>query len=407
MDWSEALASASDHVLVIEPTRQQTKREDQRIPQGFPKAANRPLDFGSYGKNEVAWLLKDLSGLTLEAPTTDREKAIQSGSAHYAESLPEEYEPSQEYLTLFDEALERSAAKVAKAIGVVSEMALTRREGKPVLVSLARAGTPVGILIRRWLKTFHGIDVPHYAVSIVRGRGIDTVAMEYLADKYDPERILFVDGWTGKGAITRELNAALDELQETHGIRFDPELAVLADPGHCTTLFGTREDYLIPSACLNSTVSGLVSRTVLNDEYIGPEDFHGAKFYSRLAGVDQSERFLDAVTDEFSAVRQNAQETAIELANKESPATWAGWSTVQRIGEAYGISNPNLIKPGVGETTRVLLRRVPWKVLVRPEAVAELGHVLLLAQQRNVEVVEVPGLEYSCVGLIKSSEADA
>ncbi len=42
--------------------------------------------------------------------------------------------------------------------------------------------------------------------------------------------------------------------------------------------FGTREDFLIPSACLNSTVSGLVSRTVLNDDLIGPADFHGAKF---------------------------------------------------------------------------------------------------------------------------------
>lgn len=401
----EALASASDHVLVVAAERCQPAKGDlgQKT---FPKPLSGP-DFGSYGKAEVAWLLKDLSGLTLEAPTADREQAVQSGTAHYSESLPEEYEPSQDYLKLFDEALERSSAKVATAIGVVSELALTRRGGKPVLVSLARAGTPVGILMRRWLKTFHDIDVPHYAVSIVRGRGLDTVAMEYLADKYGPERILFVDGWTGKGAIARELKSSLEKLQETHGLTFDPELAVLADPGHCATLFGTREDYLIPSACLNSTVSGLVSRTVLNGEYIGAGDFHGAKFYSQLAGADQSARFLDAVTADFSAVRQEAQKTASGLANRETPATWEGWSVVQRIGDAYGISNPNLIKPGVGETTRVLLRRMPWKVLVRPEAVSELGHILLLAQQRNVEVVEVPGLEYSCVGLIKAAEVDA
>ncbi|MBP2388203.1 phosphoribosyltransferase domain-containing protein [Paeniglutamicibacter kerguelensis] len=401
----EALASASDHVLVVAAERGQSAKGSPGR-KAFPKPLSGP-DFGSYGENEVAWLLKDLSGLTLEAPTADREQAVQSGAAHYSESLPEEYVPSQDYLELFDEALERSSAKVATAIGVVSELALTRRGGKPVLVSLARAGTPVGILMRRWLKTFHDIDVPHYAVSIVRGRGIDTVAMEYLADKYGPERILFVDGWTGKGAISRELKLSLEKLQETHGLTFDPELAVLADPGHCTTLFGTREDYLIPSACLNSTVSGLVSRTVLNGDYIGPEDFHGAKFYSQLAGADQSARFLDAVTADFSAVRQEAQKGASGLANKESTATWEGWSAVQRIGDAYGISNPNLIKPGVGETTRVLLRRMPWKVLVRPEAVSDLGHILLLAQQRNVEVVEVPGLEYSCVGLIKASEVDA
>ena len=50
-------------------------------------------------------------------------------------------------------------------------------------------------------------------------------------------------------------------------------------------MFGTREDYLIPSACLNSTVSGLVSRTVFNTDHIGPDDFHGAKFYAELGGA--------------------------------------------------------------------------------------------------------------------------
>ena len=65
---------------------------------------------------------------------------------------------------------------------------------------------------------------------------------------------------------------------------FSDDLAVLADPGHCVRTFGTRDDFLIASACLNSTVSGLVSRTVLNPKFLGPGDFHGAKFYRELAG---------------------------------------------------------------------------------------------------------------------------
>ncbi len=52
----------------------------------------------------------------------------------------------------------------------------------------------------------------------------------------------------------------------------------------------------------------------------------------------------------------------------------------------------------MGETTRVLLRRVPWKVLARPGA--PLHHIRLLAKQRGVPVEEVEGLPYSCVGLI-------
>ena len=81
-------------------------------------------------------------------------------------------------------------------------------------------------------------------------------------------------------------------------------------------------------------------------------------------------------------------------------ADWAGWSAVEQISRSFDINNVNLVKPGVGETTRVLLRRVPWKVLVRPDAVPELAHVLHLAEQRGVEVLEVPDLAYSCVGLI-------
>jgi hypothetical protein len=44
---------------------------------------------------------------------------------------------------------------------------------------------------------------------------------------------------------------------------------------------------------------------------------------------------------------------------------------------------------------------VPWRVLVRPDARDDLEHVLLLAAQRGVDVVEATDLPYSCVGLIE------
>jgi hypothetical protein len=168
-------------------------------------------------------------------------------------------------------------------------------------------------------------------------------------------------------------------------------------------IFGTREDYLIPSACLNSTVSGLVSRTVFNKELIRPGDFHGAKFYSQLAGSDVSNEFLDAVTAQFPAARTDVLAAAAgfpALLEALPGADWSGWAAVEEISRSFGIHNVNLVKPGVGETTRVLLRRVPWKVLVRPDAAGEIAHVLHLAAQRGVPVLEVPGLPYSCVGLI-------
>ncbi|MHA7290382.1 phosphoribosyltransferase domain-containing protein [Arthrobacter sp. MDT3-24] len=357
--------------------------------------------FGSYAPDDVTWLLKDIGDAALEAPAEDREAAMQSGRGSYAESLPIEYSPSQEYQQLYRDALDRSSARVAQAVGTVTEMALAARRNRPVLVSLARAGTPVGILMRRWAQQIHGIDLPHYTMSIVRGVGLDQTALRYLAAHHDPEQILFVDGWTGKGAITRELSAAVDRFAETDGVAFPKDLAVLADPGHCADMYGTREDYLIPSACLNSTVSGLVSRTVLNTEFIGPYDFHGAKFYHQLRGDDVSRDFLAAVSAHFPAVEASARAAARALMAADRTPTWAGRLAVESLGRVHGIDDLNLVKPGVGETTRVLLRRVPWKVLVRPDAAPEIAHILLLAQQRGVPVLEVPDLPFSCVGLIE------
>lgn len=361
---------------------------------GLPRPLVGPA-FSSYAAADVAWLLQDLSGVELEAPTEEREEAIQAGGAHYAESLPVEYQPSEEYQRLFHSALKGSAARIARALGTVTETVLAERGPRPVLVSLARAGTPVGVLMRRWAQHTHGLDLPHYAVSIVRGRGIDTTALRYLAAHHDPADVVFVDGWTGKGAITRELAEALAARPG-----FDPELAVLADPGSCVRTFGTREDFLIPSACLNSTVSGLVSRTVLRTDLVGPDDFHGAKFYRELAGDDVSGHFLDAVQEHFDTVRPDVRRDLASLAGADRAPTWEGWHAVERISEEYGIGNVNLVKPGVGETTRVLLRRVPWRILARRGAGADLDHVRLLAEQRGVPVEETDELPYTCVGLI-------
>ncbi|MFI7347863.1 phosphoribosyltransferase [Streptomyces sp. NPDC049936] len=395
------LAAHAPHVLLaVVPSYVPNAPHAPERPSMLPEPLRGP-DFSSYASDEVGWLLQDFSDVTLEAPTEEREEAIQSGGAHYAESLPVEYQPSEQYQELFHAALDASAARLARAVGAVTEIVLAERSPRPVLVSLARAGTPVGILMRRWAQYRHGLDLPHYAVSIVRGRGIDANALRWLADHHDPADVVFVDGWTGKGAITRELAAALRDFEVSDGVTgFNPEIAVLADPGSCVRTYGTRDDFLIPSACLNSTVSGLISRTVLRADLVGPDDFHGAKFYRELAGADLSPAFLDAVSAHYPDVTDTVHAQAKELLAADRTPTWEGWAAVERISEEYGIDDVNLVKPGVGETTRVMLRRVPWKVLARAGAGADLDHVRLLAEQRGVPVEEVDDLPYTCVGLI-------
>ena len=71
-------------------------------------------------------------------------------------------------------------------------------------------------------------------------------------------------------------------------------------------------------------------------------------------------------------------------------------------GADFGIRDINLIKPSIGEATRVLLRRVPWKVLVhslRDEA--HLGHIYQLAREKGAELVEYPLENYRACGLIR------
>ncbi|MEU5161436.1 phosphoribosyltransferase [Streptomyces sp. NPDC020875] len=390
-----ALAQHTPHVLLaVVPSHVPAPRTAPERAAMLSEPLRGPT-FSSYDPDDVGWLLQDLSDVALEAPTEEREEAVQSGGAHYAESLPIEYQPSADYQRLFQRALDDSAARIARAVGTVTETVLAERSPRPVLVSLARAGTPVGVLMRRWARRRHGLDLPHYAVSIVRGRGIDANALRWLRDHHDPADVVFVDGWTGKGAITRELAAAIAGFDG-----FDPRIAVLADPGGCVSTYGTREDFLIPSACLNSTVSGLISRTVLRADLVGPDDYHGAKFYRELLAADVSRHFVDTVAARFDEVAGTVDTDVKELLAADRTPTWEGWAAVERISREYGIDDLNLVKPGVGETTRVLLRRVPWKILTRTGAGADLDHVRLLAEQRGVPVEEVGELPYSCVGLI-------
>ncbi|WP_379128224.1 cysteine protease StiP family protein [Paenibacillus sp. sgz500958] len=366
-----------------------------------------PVPLGSYPPSDVTFLLKDLSEVTLERGTEEREEAIQSG-IHYSEMLPVEYQPTSGYIGLFHETLQESSRKVAYAVAVVSELIVAERGLKTVLVSLARAGTPIGVLIKRYIAYKYSVDLPHYSISIIRGKGIDENAVLYMLQQHGLDAELqFIDGWTGKGAIRQVLIEACNSFYSKYGIRLNDDLAVLADPGHCSATYGTREDYLIPSACLNSTVSGLMSRTVLRDDLIGPDDFHGAKFYKEWLNEDVSNEFIEAVCPYFPAVALEGLETAMQMRQSPPEVTWQGLQDIRSIQHAFGIADINLVKPGVGETTRVLLRRVPWRILVDSLENPNLRHIMLLAKDRGVPVEVFPDLTYSCCGIIKPLKGES
>lgn len=346
----------------------------------------------SYLTEDVILLLKDITGLVQPQSTEEREKLIQAGR-HYSEMLPIEYVPTEKYMEVYREALDRYAKQVADAVSVLSDKIIATRGKDTVLVSLARAGTPIGILIRRYIRLKYKADMPHYSISIIRGRGIDGNAMKYLLERYQPEQLLFVDGWIGKGAILGELEKDLRAYP-----RVSPEIAVVADPADMTELCGTHEDILIPSSCLNSTVSGLISRTFLRGDIIGEKDFHGAVYYGDLKDADLSYEFIEAIERHFVADRPFPyRETGISRPKEK------GIDEVRRIAVSLGVGDINFVKPGIGETTRVLLRRIPWKVLIdeRYRGNPELSHVIRLAEEKQVPVESYPLAHYKCCGIIK------
>lgn len=341
----------------------------------------------SYNENDVILLLKDITGLVEPQSTEEREKQIQAGR-HYCEMLPIEYVPTDKYMQVYKEALQKYAKPTALAVGKLSDKIIEQKGKEVVLVSLARAGIPVGILVKRYIKMKYHIDVPHYSISIIRGRGIDDNAMKYLLKEYRPEQLLFVDGWIGKGAILNELKK---DLAAYEGVSSD--IAVIADPANVTELCGTHEDILIPSSCLNCTVSGLVSRTFLREDIIGPEDFHGAVYYGELEQADLSYEFIHAIESNFE----------MDCIVKDCKLEGLGVDEVREIANTFDIGDINLIKPGIGETTRVLLRRVPWKILIDEnyKEDRELSHIVRLAEEKDVPIEYYHLKHYKCCGIIK------
>jgi hypothetical protein len=354
---------------------------------------------GSYLEGDVRFLLTRLAAADFVDLKT-KEALIQSGRRHYSEMLSPERPPPARYLALFDEACRTNGERMARDCLRLASLIAARRGGEVTLVSLARGGTPVGVVLKRLLEKVSARAATHYSVSIVRDRGIDTNALRHiLAQGHAPESIVFVDGWTGKGVIARELASSIARFNAEHGLNLDAGLVVLSDLAGAAAVAASCEDYLIPSSILNATVSGLISRSVLNDA-IKPGDFHGCVLYEEFADQDRSRSFADMV--ERLALEQADPAIPVEAADTRAAAARSRAYVAQAL-QRYGIGDVNLVKPGIGEATRVLLRRVPRLLLLRDAQSPAVAHLRLLAEEKHVPVEIDPALPYQAVSLIRSA----
>ncbi len=140
-------------------------------------------------------------------------------------------------------------------------------------------------------------------------------------------------------------------------------------------------------------MSGLLSRTFLRPDIIGPEDYHGAAFYEDLRNRDLTYTFIERIEACYGRTA---------AAPRDPGNRGKGMDEVLQIARDFGVNDINLIKPGIGEATRVLLRRLPWKMLVHSMHDEEhLGHLYLLAKEKKVEVIEYPLVNYRACGIIR------
>lgn len=239
---------------------------------------------GSYLASDVTVLLDIVDkDAVADVPVSQKEALIQSGQRHYSDMLTLEQAPTAMHEQLYRQALaqggERAATDIASLAHTLHHVFQHKvsDEHPLVLVSLVRAGLPIGVLLQRALSdtdsSYH-LPSKHYGISIIRDRGLDPVALQILLDAYPNSPIVFVDGWTGKGAIYKELARSLETFSDpTHanfanifhqGADVIP-LLTLADPAGVAWLAASEEDWLIPSGLLNSTVSGLISRSLYTE----------------------------------------------------------------------------------------------------------------------------------------------
>lgn len=355
---------------------------------------------GSYAPDDATFLLKRIT--MSDTPVSRKEQLIQSGQKHYSELLTRETLPTDTYLQLFHQAMRLNQVRLAQHLLILAENIVATRSQGITLVSLLRAGTPVGVLLKRILKHYFRVDVAHYSISIIRDIGLDENALRHILQGHAPETLVFIDGWTGKGVIAGELAASLAAFSERFAVTIPAELYVVADLSGSAAVAATSEDYLIPSCLLNATVSGLVSRSIWHRQHAADGDFHGCVYYEEFKTQDLSHYFVDTILQQVDILWQSQAAKSFPRAGQSFQH--GTYQFLQALAVRYEVKHVNYIKPGIGEATRVLLRRQPRLLLLRSAQDPATEHLRWLAASHAIPVEILPDSPYQAIALIKEIE---
>jgi hypothetical protein len=354
----------------------------------------KPVFTGSYREGDVEFLL---TPVTIELTSVEEKEAlIQSGKKHYSDMLSQEPAPTAYHLDLFSKATTIGAKRLATEVMMLAVSLIKEYGNTPiVLASLVRAGVPLGVMLQRAL-TMLGKESYHYGISIIRDRGIDEAALSVIEQRHGTEGIVWVDGWTGKGAITKELTKALSGRA---GYPAQPRLVVLADPCGCAWMSATEDDWLIPFGIMGAPVSGMISRSLYSEE-----GFHQCMVCNHLTEYECGLALADAVEECCRSDKMLVSPIDVAALAPVKAQLWEqSKAVIAMLADRFEISSINRIKPGIAEATRAVLRRVPDHVLVRSINDPDVSLLVYLAKEKGIEITEVGDLigQYRAVTIIK------
>ena len=249
---------------------------------------------------------------------------------------------------------------------------------KLLLVGILRAGLYVSVGLARRLQA-QAYQVPVVALALFHEAGIDQFALESIRQDY-PDRIpVFIDGWTGRGVVARELKVALP----------DSILATLVDPGHHGDLWGTDMDTLVESAHFSATETLGFSRAYIKDP---TEIWKTYKYPDRF----RNEGLISAWTDVFDCSPLPLQEEKASVQNTSELLAF--------LAELAG-TDTGQWKVNINEVVRALVNRNPQELILASSceaAAIDFPTVVHSALKRAIPIKYLPEMRrrFNCLAAV-------
>lgn len=247
-----------------------------------------------------------------------------------------------------------------------------------LLIGILRAGLYVSTGLSRRLE-YRGYRVPVVALALFHEAGVDQIALKRIMRDYPDKIPVFVDGWTGRGVVARELKQSVPEAL----------LATLVDPGHYGDLWSTDIDSLVESAHFTATETLGFSRAFITN----PTQIWKAYKYPDSFCNIQLLRAWDRVFDCKPAVIQ-------EINKPQSLSELLAFLTKLIASESVSW------KVNINEVVRSLVNRNPLELVVGAkvqDAEIAMPTVVYSAKKRGIPIKYIPEMrnEYNCLAAVR------